>query len=648
MSGPNISRRIIIGTAGHIDHGKSALVRALTGTDPDRLKEEKARGITIELGFAHLQLPSGTLAGLVDVPGHERFVRTMVAGAAGIDIVLLVIGVDEGVKPQTREHLDICRLLDIRHGIVVLNKRDRVDDEWAQLQEEDVRDFIRGTFLESAPVLHVSALTGQGIPELVSALDALAIAIPGKDSQLPFRLPVDRSFTIKGFGTVVTGTVAGGSVRSGDEIVIQPNGILNRVRGLQVHGNPSDRAVAGNRVAVNLQGIEKEVAPRGSVLCVPGDFHPTRSIEGEIEYLRLAPRPLKTRDRVTFHSGTASTRARVVLYGRNALPPGESAMARIDLEDPFVLMGGDRFILRGFTPLANFGYTVGGGIVLHPYPPVRRKAGKLAPPVLEALRRSELPERVLAALEDAGFSGITGADIPIVVGAPALEVRKSLDRLVGSEAIYRAKTLNGYRFWHGKAITDAAGALGGALGSLHERFPDREGFQLGAIVAAVGKPIDDELAEKAVTAISRVEKGGDLYFLPDKRPAAIELSTPFAISVSNIIRGAGLAGLSLQELADALPPQVDPRLLGKTVEALIRGGRVQRIKELHFDPESVALLEGKLREYLERHGEITVPEFKDLAGLSRKYVIPLIEHFDMTRVTLRVGEKRILRKSANG
>ena len=404
-----MSNTVILGTAGHIDHGKSSLVRALTGTDPDRLKEEKERGITIELGFARLSLPSGTLAGIVDVPGHERFVRTMVSGAAGVDIVLLVVAADEGVMPQTREHLDICRLLAVRHGIVVLNKCDKAESAWMDLQEEEIRALVRGTFLEGAPIVRVSAVTGEGLPELVFALDRIAAGIPGKDASDLFRLPVDRSFSMKGFGTVVTGTVIGGTVATGEEVAILPGGTVAKVRGLQVHGGPVERSSAGTRTAVNLQGVEKESAPRGSVLCRPGTFSPTKSAEVFVEYLPLVPKPLRHRGQISFHAGTFSCVGRILLYGQAEIPPGGSGYGRVLLSEETVLSGGDRFILRGFSPLANFGYTVGGGAVLHPKPPARKGAGKAVPEALPRLRSEDPAERILAAVEDAGAAGVTPA-----------------------------------------------------------------------------------------------------------------------------------------------------------------------------------------------------------------------------------------------
>src|SRR3990172_5154666 len=345
-----MSKRVIVGTAGHIDHGKSALVKAL----------------------------------------------------AGIDIVMLVIASDEGVMPQTREHLDICRLISVGDGLVALTKCDKADADWAALQEEEVRKFVHGTFLRDAPVVRVSAVTGEGLPALVDALDAIAARAKGKDPELFFRLPVDRSFSMKGFGTVVTGTITGGTVRTGDEVQVLPGGPVARVRGLQVHGGQAESSSAGTRTAVNLQGVEKESVPRGSVLCHPGTLSPTKAADAYLEYLPLAPRPLKSRARASFHAGTSTSLARVLLYGAAEIPPGGSGYARIELDEEIVLAGGDPFILRGFSPLENFGYTIGGGRILNPYPPHRKGAGKAVPKTLPVLRSPEPAARVLAAFGEAG------------------------------------------------------------------------------------------------------------------------------------------------------------------------------------------------------------------------------------------------------
>jgi selenocysteine-specific elongation factor len=637
-----MSKKVIVGTAGHIDHGKSALVRALTGTDPDRLKEEKERGITIELGFAHLLLPSGTLAGIIDVPGHEKFVRTMVAGAAGIDIVMLVVAADEGVMPQTREHLDICRLLSVRDGLVALTKCDKVDADWAVLQEEEVSRFVRGTFLSDAPVVRVSAVTGEGLPALTEALDAISSRAQGKDPGLFFRLPVDRSFSMKGFGTVVTGTVTGGTVRSGDEVQVLPGGPVARVRGLQVHGGTAESSSAGTRTAVNLQGVEKESVPRGSVLCHPGTLSPTKEADAFVEYLPMAPRPMKSRARVSFHSGTSSSLAKVLLLGASEIPPGGSGYARVTLDEEIVLMGGDRFILRGFSALENFGYTIGGGRVLNPYPPRRKGTGKAVPQALSGLRSLELSDRVLAALQEAGRSGLKAKEAAVIAGVGLPAAQAEIGRLASCGKIL--VDAGGSRYWHAAAVEETGRKGIHALTVLHDRFPDREGFPREEVAAQMPGGHDPELVALALTARPDAGKAGDFFFLPAKKPRSVELSSPLARSITAKLRETGLSALSRAELGDLLRPP-DRKEFEKTLDALVKGGAVLRVKELFFDPGAIGALKEKLVAYLGNKGEITVPEFKEMTGgLSRKYVIPLLEHFDMSKVTLRIGDKRVLRK----
>ncbi|MBE0606506.1 MAG: selenocysteine-specific translation elongation factor [Deltaproteobacteria bacterium] len=636
-------KTVIIGTAGHIDHGKSSLVRALTGTDPDRLKEEKERGITIELGFARLILPSGTQAGIVDVPGHERFVRTMVAGATGIDIVLLVIAADEGVMPQTREHLDICRLLSVRHGIVVLNKCDKAESDWMDLQEEEIRTLVRETFLEGAPIVRVSAATGEGLPVLVSALDRIAAGIPGKDSSNLFRLPVDRSFTMKGFGTVVTGTVIGGSIATGEEVAILPGGTVAKVRGLQVHGGPVERSFAGTRAAVNLQGVEKDGAPRGAVLCRPGTFAPTKSAEVFVEYLPLVPKPLRHRGQVSFHAGTFSCVGRILIYGQADIPPGGSGYGRVLLSEETVLSGGDRFILRGFSPLANFGYTVGGGTVLHPIPPARRGTGKAVPETLPRLRSEDPAERVLAAVEDAATAGVAPTDVAVVAGLGAERTREALNGLIAKGMINEVPFSG--KLWHRSSISAASAFCAQALTQLHDRHPERGGFPREEIASLFPVPPDPGFLTLSLEGNPSIAREGELYLLPARKPKAAELGSPLAKKISEIVRAAGSAAPTRGEILEAAQAvSGDARAVDKVVDGFVRSGEIVRVKELLFDAAALRGIQEKLVGFLAKRGEITVPEFKEMTGLSRKYIIPLLEHFDGTKVTLRVGDKRVPRK----
>ncbi len=638
---PPHAKRIVIGTAGHIDHGKSRLVLALTGIDPDRLKEEKERGITIELGFAHLALPSGTVAGIVDVPGHEKFVRAMVAGAAGIDVVMLVVAADEGVKPQTREHLDICRLLAIRDGIVVLTKCDLAEADWIDLQEEEVRALVRGSFLEGAPVVRVSAATGEGLPRLVEELDRIAARIPGKDPSRLFRLPVDRSFTMKGFGTVVTGTIVGGTIRVGEEVVALPGGAAARVRGIQVHGGPAESSAAGTRTAVNLQGIEREAVPRGSVLCRPGTFAPTAALDVYFEYLPQAPQPLKARARVSFHAGTAVCLGKVLPYGAAAIAPGESGYARVELDEPTVASGGDPFILRGFSPLPNFGYTIGGGRILHPWSPPRKGIGRVVPPELVQLSSAESGLRVAASLEISGTGGLSDVEAAAIAGIAPEEAKRRLEGLARSAAARRDAATG--RFFPRKALEEVRRAAVAALSALHDRSPERNGFPREEIAALLPSPQAASLLPLALEGAAEVGRAGDLLFLPARRPREIELSSPLARSVAAVLEKAGLQAPGIAELRSAVRPGDDAEF-EKTVDGMVRAGAVVRVKELYFDPKAVAGLKGRLVAFLEEKKEITVPEFKELSGLTRKYLIPLLEHFDAAKVTLRVGDKRVLRK----
>ena len=362
-------KQVVMGTAGHIDHGKTQLIKTLTGIDTDRLKEEKERGITIDLGFAHLTCEDGTEVGVIDVPGHERFVRNMLAGVGGIDLVMLVIAADEGVMPQTREHLAICQLLRVKEGLVALTKTDLVDEDWLELVSEDTREFLKGTFLEDKPIVPVSAKSGQGIAELRRVLQALVARVPPKQLEGKFRLPVDRVFTIRGFGTVVTGTLFSGTIRVEERIEIYPKGIGAKVRGLQVHNASVPEAVAGQRTAINLQGIDKMELERGNVLGRPGEFAPTFMLDAVLQHLADAPRPLRHRARVRLHVGTSEIMGRVILLDRDDLAPGEEAYVQLRLEEPAIVLPRDRFVIRSYSPVQ----TIGGGMVIDVQPAKHRR-----------------------------------------------------------------------------------------------------------------------------------------------------------------------------------------------------------------------------------------------------------------------------------
>jgi selenocysteine-specific elongation factor len=418
-------KHIVMGTAGHVDHGKTALIKGLTGVDTDRLKEEKERGITIELGFASLTLPDGLVLGVVDVPGHERFVRNMVAGAAGIDLVAMVIAADEGVMPQTREHLQICNLLGIRKGLVALAKVDLVDQEWLALVQEDVREFLRGTFLEGAPIVPVSSLTGEGFPELRETIARVAGEVETEADAGLFRLPVDRVFTMKGFGTVVTGTLLSGQVRIGEEVEFAPTGLRTRVRGIQVHNRPQEVAEAGQRTAVNLQGVEKATIERGHVLAAPETLPASRRLDVSFRLLPGAARKLKNRTLIRLHTGTSEIMARVILLDRDDLEPGGEAYAQIVPEEPVTVVAGDRFVARSYSPVT----TIGGGIILDPLPGKHKRFSEKILEAFHCLAGKESPERVAVILARAGIAGIPEARLIVRTGIRRAELRKILEEM---------------------------------------------------------------------------------------------------------------------------------------------------------------------------------------------------------------------------
>ena len=419
-------KHVVIGTAGHIDHGKTSLVKALTGTDTDRLKEEKERGITIELGFAELVLDN-IHAGIVDVPGHERFVKNMLAGVGGIDLVMLIVAADEGVMPQTREHLSICRLLGIKTGLIVLTKTDLVEPEWVELVTDDIQDFVKDTFLEDKPIVPVSAHTGDGLENLLDALRMIANQTPAKSETGIFRIPIDRVFTMRGFGVVITGTLFSGSVAVGEQVEVYPKALQARVRGLQVHGESVEKSTAGLRTAVNLQGLERTEVVRGDIVGHRGELKTTYMLDVHLEHLADAPRPLKTRNRIRFHAGTAEIMGRISLIGRDALEPGESSFAQIRLEEPIVVLPRDRFVIRSYSPII----TIGGGEILDIMPRKHRRLRSSSRDHLKSLYQGDETERLLILLRNSRLNGVELADLTGRLTLKPSDIQKTIQELSG-------------------------------------------------------------------------------------------------------------------------------------------------------------------------------------------------------------------------
>jgi selenocysteine-specific elongation factor len=644
-------KRVVLGTAGHIDHGKTSLVRALTGIDTDRLVEEKRRGITIELGFAHLALPDGTVAGVVDVPGHERFVRAMAAGAGGIDLVVLVVAADEGVMPQTREHLDICRLLGVPRGLVAVTKADLLPDlggDWLPLLEQEIRAATQGTFLEGSPILPVSATTGEGLPRLVAELGRLAAEVPERPADGPTFLPVDRAFSMKGFGTVVTGTLLSGQLAEGDETTLLPPspglGAL-RIRSVQVHGKGTPRALAGQRTAVNLAGVEPAAVRRGQALVTPGVVPASSILDVELSLLAVAARPLRHRARLLLHVGTAQVSATVALLDRGELAPGATAFAQLRLAEPVAALPGHRFILRGFAALEGRGRTVAGGRVLAVAASKRRRGRAEALRQLEALAGADADARLEAVLETAGPAGL---GLPGIVGRTGLPPRAAqaiLERL-GARGGATLFDRDRRAYVAGSMARALSERLAAAVDAFHRAHPLAAGVGREELRGRLPPVVDPRLFQRL---LAQLADRGDLVVEGDhvRRRGHAAAQAGGAVGalkerVAAALAAGGVAPPRLAELSGAV--RASEADLHAVLKLLAAEGRAVRVSaELWYDAAALAALRARLVAFLRERKAITTQEFKDLVGATRKHVIPLAEHFDQERVTLRVGEKRVLR-----
>jgi selenocysteine-specific elongation factor len=631
------TKRVIVGTAGHIDHGKSALVEALTGTHPDRLREEKRRGITIDLGFAFLE-EGGVQFGFVDVPGHERFVSNMLAGAAGVDVLLLVIAADEAIKPQTREHFDICRMLGVRCGVVALTKSDLVDAETAGMVRLEVEEYLRGSFLEAAPIVAVSAKTGAGLAQLKLALGEIAAKAAGKDASHAFRLPIDRVFAMKGFGTVVTGTLISGSVGAGEEVELFPGGQKLRVRGVQSGGKSLERAIAGQRTAVNLAGIEHSALHRGMVIAAPGQFRVTQRIDARIELLASAPK-IKQRASVHFHAGTTETIAEIQFYGRNELGPGQSALAHLRLKKEVLLAPGDRFIVRQFSPVM----TIGGGAVLEALArrPLAKDSGRVA--FLKTLEHGNR-EEVLAAMVERSPMGLGFGEMLARTGWAECEVVDVAEKLsrAGQVKCVAAEPL---LLVPAKSFAEAHAKLSEAIAKFHQQNPLVPGISREELRGMLGRRVraetfraalDELLAQKKIAVQGDLVKqaGAEISLLPEEAKAKAQIEAAFA--------QAGFTVPAVREVLSSLP--VEPRRAEKLLQILLREKTLVRVSaELVFHRAALAQLKERLAEYRKTRGEqLGVPAFKELTGITRKYAIPLLEYLDRERVTRRAGDERVI------
>src|SRR5262250_829743 len=633
-------KQIVLGTAGHIDHGKTSLIKALTNIDTDRLKEEKERGITIDLGFAFLNLTNDIQLGIVDVPGHERFVKNMLAGVGGIDLVVLVIAADEGVMPQTREHLAICELLRVREGLVALTKIDMVDPDWLELVQEDTAEFLRGTFLEGKPIVPVSSRTGEGLDDLLATLRTLCQPLSPRSTTGPVRLPVDRVFTMRGFGVVVTGTLFSGSLRLEDRMEVLPQRETARVRGLQVHNQSVTEAVAGQRTAVNVQGLEKTALQRGDVLVTPGRFPVTYMLDVTLTLLADAPRPLKHRDRVRFHIGTSEIMGRVMLLDRDEAQPGEEVLAQLHLEEPTVAAAQDRYVLRSYSPIQ----TIAGGMILNTVPARHRRRRPQVLEQLTVLRDGTAADALAVHLANAEYAGLQWSEC--LLRSPLDEAAlRSVVHSLCEQGIGIAIDDTPPWLLHREQYARARTQIVQLLAEFHRANPLKPAMfteELRSKFPSMAEKVFNALLQDLVTA-------GELDVSRDKVKLARH-----TVMLSPALQAAIEALEVAFRQAAYQPPSADETLethkLTQTnnrelLQVLVDQQKLVRLKgDLFYHRDVFAAIEEQLRTYLEEKGEITAGEFRDLMQISRKYAIPLLEHFDNQRLTMRIGDKRVLRK----
>ena len=635
-------KRIIVGTAGHIDHGKTALVRALTGVDADRLKEEKERGITIDIGFADLTV-GDTHFGFVDVPGHERFVKNMLAGAHGIDLVMLVVAADESLMPQTREHFDICRLLEIKSGLVVMTKADLADDEFIELVEAEITDYVAGSFLAGAPIIRVSSKTGQGIEELKKTLLQLAAKASLRDENAVARLPIDRVFTIKGFGTVVTGTLIAGHIKTGDELEILPSkNQRSRVRGLQVHSKSTNEAKAGERTAVNLQGLDVDELTRGQVLAPAGRLLTSHLLDVSLQLLKTAPKPLRSRSRMRLHHGTAEVLARVILLGQPELLPGQKAFAQLRLETPLLTFPGDRFIVRSYSPAV----TIGGGAIIDALPNKHRlrEAGKIVAQ-LEALQNAEEVERIALLVEMSGEQGMTSSALAARSGATDDTIKKAVEQNTKNRRLIIASA-NPMWLLARAPLEALAKKVRELLKSFHQKAPLESGLAREEVREKIFAKLPAEIFRAVIAGLAErneVVAEKELLRLAAHRIALSSEEQAAKDHLAEVYLQAGLQPISLEEALKQAAPQfgIDAARAQRFAQMLINGGDLVKVGELVFHRQSLENLKSNLQKYKAEQGtKIDVSIFKDLTGVSRKFAIPLLEYLDRQRVTRRVGESR--------
>ncbi len=623
---------LVVGTAGHIDHGKTSLIRALTGIDTDRWEEEKRRGMTIDLGFAHLQLPSGVSAGIVDVPGHEKFIKNMLAGAHGLDVVLFIVAADEGIMPQTKEHLTVCQSLGTKKGIVVLTKKDLVDEDWLELVKEEVKEFSRGTFLEGAPIVAVSSKTGEGIDELIKELDRIAIETEPKESGGILRLPVDRSFTVKGFGTVITGTLLSGKVKVGDEVEILPPGKRVKVRGIQVHGEKVEEAVAGQRTALNLSDVKKEEVTRGDLIATPGYLKPTNMVDVLVELSKDAEVIVTSGFKLHFHHLTSESEGELFLIDKDELLPGEKALAQIRLKDEVVPVYGDRFVIRNYSPAT----VIGGGKILDPLPhrKFRRRLREEFKEKLEKIIGDSLKERVLAHLRLK--EPLTTKELIQLLNLKPEEADEAVEALISEGLVVKA----GQEIYTREKLEEIKKRVLELLDRTHSETPIAEGLTLQEIKSKLKE--SKELIEMAVRELlkeSKIEENQGFLRIRGFEPREAGVYKELVPKVEALICKGEFTPPSVKEIGKLVGTGEEK--VNTIASYLVRRKGYHRIGELLISPESFNRIREILKGHFSKKETLSVGEFKDYLGVSRKFAIPLLEYLDSLGLTQRRESERV-------
>jgi selenocysteine-specific elongation factor len=639
-------REIILGTAGHVDHGKTSLIRALTGIETDRLKEEKKRGITIELGFAHLDLDCGHRLGIVDVPGHEKFIRNMVAGAAGMDMVAFIIAADEGIMPQTVEHFDICRLLGVRDGLIILTKKDMVDPEWLEMVEEEVREFFRDSFLEEAPILSVSSVTGEGIEEIKKALDDKVRAMEFQEEFGPFRLAVDRVFSMKGFGTVITGTSLSGRITTGDELMFYPGGSTAKIRGIQVHGQDVEVIEAGHRTAINLQGMEKEEINRGDMAATPGSMKPSIRLDCRLHYLNNAEKELTNRTLVRVHVGTREVLGRVILMETDTVLPGEDANVQLLLQEPVAVWPGDHYVVRSYSPIT----TIGGGVIFNNAPKKRKRTverdRQKNREVFALYNTGTAEEKLLLFLEEAGYEGIVADELATRLGIFGKKLKKLLQQPISTGRIMVVES-DRQRLVAASVLEKLTSAMVNILSEYHQANPLKSGLAKEELRSSLRPGVDPKLFSHALNQLTKqgkiVQEEADVRLSGHEVTLQVD-EQAMQEELGSLYRDAGLRPPNLKDVL-ARFAEFPESQIRQVLDLLLQKEEIIKVNEaLYFHASAIEALKEQLVDFIRREGDIDAPRFKEMTGLTRKFSIPLLEYFDKIKLTIRIDDKRMLRR----